>query len=76
MLSLCDLLKPFCQLYFLIPLGIQGFLSRMDENGDAEGNFTVLSYAPIQSKYTNYSLLPVGHFRLSEQSPIPVGFKS
>lgn len=56
--------------------GIQGFMSYMDENGDTEGNYTVLARAPYPSDYGNYSMLPVGHFQIgtSASSPLPVSY--
>ncbi|XP_050390613.1 receptor-type guanylate cyclase Gyc76C [Patella vulgata] len=50
---------------------IQGFLSHIDENGDAEGNYTLLSRAWFESFYANYSMMPVGHFQIEEGSGIP-----
>jgi hypothetical protein len=44
----------FCSLIFLICEGIQGFDMQIDENGDALGNYTLLSLQPI-SPMTNKS---------------------
>ena len=52
---------------FFVFIGIQGFQSRLDKNGDAEGNYTVLFRVPYRSDYTNYSMRPVGHFEVSPQ---------
>ena len=46
--------------------GIQGFESYIDENGDAEGNYTVLARQPFVSDFGNYSLLPIGHFEIGQ----------
>ncbi|KAI0211265.1 Receptor-type guanylate cyclase Gyc76C [Lamellibrachia satsuma] len=45
-------------------MSIQGFMSYIDENGDAEGNYTLLARMPFESQYGNYSMLPVGHFQV------------
>ena len=39
-------------------------MSYMDDNGDADGNYTVLSRIPFVSDYSNFSMLPVGHFQI------------
>ncbi|ELT90006.1 hypothetical protein CAPTEDRAFT_179119 [Capitella teleta] len=52
---------------------IQGFLSYMDDNGDTQGNYTVLARAPSVSQFGNYTMLPVGHFQIgpSGSSSLP-----
>src|SRR6218665_1599205 len=51
--------------------GIQGFMSHIDENGDAEGNYTVLARTSYVSQYSNYSMRPVGYFvKVSNASSI------
>ncbi|KAK2159123.1 hypothetical protein LSH36_158g05005 [Paralvinella palmiformis] len=37
---------------------IQGCLQYIDENGDAEGNYTILARLPYDDAYSNYSMLP------------------
>lgn len=37
-------------------------MSHIDENGDAEGNYTVLARTLYASQYSNYSMRPVGYF--------------
>ncbi|XP_014676331.1 PREDICTED: guanylate cyclase 32E-like, partial [Priapulus caudatus] len=51
---------------------VQGYLTYMDENGDAEGNYTVLSRQPLASSYVNYSMLPVGRFFIDEDGGLPM----
>ena len=56
--------------------GIQGFLSYIDENGDAEGNYTVLARKPYYSQHANYSMLPVGQFEIAAGDRfLPVSLK-
>ncbi|ESO83957.1 hypothetical protein LOTGIDRAFT_108278 [Lottia gigantea] len=50
---------------------IQGFLSKIDENGDAEGNYTLLARVKYKTAYADYSMLPVGHFQMTDGSTIP-----
>ncbi|XP_041363434.1 receptor-type guanylate cyclase Gyc76C-like [Gigantopelta aegis] len=50
---------------------IQGYLSHIDENGDAEGNYTVLARTWFPSYHTNYSMRPVGHFQVNRLGNIP-----
>ncbi|XP_013384406.1 guanylate cyclase 32E [Lingula anatina] len=52
-------------------MSIQGFLCKIDKNGDAEGNYTVLARRPFHSKRANYSMLPVGHFIIEEKEQLP-----
>ena len=51
---------------------MQGFLSHIDVNGDAEGNYTVLSRVPFLTQYGNYSMKPVGHFEIGPRNHLPV----
>lgn len=46
--------------------GIQGFVSHIDENGDAEGNYTLLSRQPYVTNLSDYSMRPVGHFEIDK----------
>ncbi|XP_064600660.1 receptor-type guanylate cyclase Gyc76C-like [Liolophura sinensis] len=48
---------------------IQGFLVHIDENGDAEGNYTVLSRQ--QGPDGNYAMRPVGHFEIQGKGTLP-----
>ena len=56
--------------------GVQGFLAYIDENGDALGNYTVLTRTPLESEFSNYSMLPVGHFEMASDKGLPVGFRA
>ncbi|XP_045214115.2 receptor-type guanylate cyclase Gyc76C-like [Mercenaria mercenaria] len=47
-------------------VGIQGFISHIDENGDAEGNYTLLSRQPFKTNLSDYSMRPVGHFEMDK----------
>lgn len=38
----------------------------IDDNGDAEGNYTLLSRVPHVSQHANYSMRPVGHFQMDD----------
>lgn len=49
---------------------IQGVITIIDRNGDAEGNYTLLAHVPFKSEYSNYSMLPVGHFLIGSELPI------
>ena len=51
-------------IHYVCYSGIQGFLSQIDDNGDAEGNYTLLARQAFKSSLSNYSMRPVGHFRL------------
>jgi hypothetical protein len=46
--------------------GIQGYISHIDENGDAEGNYTLLSRQPYKTNLSDYSMRPVGHFEMDK----------
>ncbi|XP_071105845.1 receptor-type guanylate cyclase Gyc76C-like [Haliotis cracherodii] len=50
---------------------VQGYLSHIDANGDAEGNYTVLARAQYKSYFSEYSMRPVGHFHIEGSSLIP-----
>ena len=45
-------------------VGIQGFISQIDENGDGVGNFTLLARQPYSSNLSEFSMRPVGHFQM------------
>ncbi|XP_035826750.1 guanylate cyclase 32E [Aplysia californica] len=45
---------------------IQGHYGYLDNNGDAEGNYTVLALQPMDNKFTR-GLLPIGGFQRSRQ---------
>ena len=72
---LCDSNNTFV---FLLT-GIQGFFTYIDDNGDAEGNYTLLCRQEHESQYGNYSMLPVGHFEigsLGAQLPVCTLFQN
>lgn len=49
--------------------GIQGFLSHIDDNGDAEGNYTLLARQyDVTNEKANYTMLPIGHFGRNSSS--------
>ncbi|XP_048763359.2 receptor-type guanylate cyclase Gyc76C-like [Ostrea edulis] len=50
---------------------IQGTTTFIDQNGDAEGNYTLLARMEIDDPLTKYSMQPVGHFQSSDGS-LPV----
>ncbi|XP_067672453.1 receptor-type guanylate cyclase Gyc76C-like isoform X2 [Haliotis asinina] len=50
---------------------VQGYLSHIDANGDAEGNYTVLARARYKSYYSEFSMRPVGHFHIEGSRLIP-----
>jgi hypothetical protein len=52
--------------------GIQGVISEIDANGDAEGNYTLLARVPHKSLHANYSMLPVGHFLIGNDLPVSI----
>ena len=51
-----------------------GYMVYMDENGDAEGNYTLIARKPVPgSSPGDYGLFPVGVFQLHEnRSQMPV----
>ncbi|KAH3862698.1 receptor-type guanylate cyclase Gyc76C-like [Dreissena polymorpha] len=49
---------------------IQGFQVHIDKNGDAEGNYTLLSRQPYTSNFSEYSMRPVGHFQMGRDSDL------
>ncbi|XP_030761658.1 guanylate cyclase 32E [Sitophilus oryzae] len=50
-----------------------GYIVYMDENGDAEGNYTLISRKPLPGKRDQYGLFPVGIFALPRtHSRLPV----
>ncbi|XP_033751446.1 receptor-type guanylate cyclase Gyc76C-like [Pecten maximus] len=44
---------------------ILGVTTKIDRNGDAEGNYTLLARVPFVTKSASYSMLPVGHFEMA-----------
>lgn len=44
-------------------------MSYMDENGDAEGNYTLLARVPFSS---GYSMQPVGLFQWDKRLPVSI----
>ncbi|GFN79875.1 guanylate cyclase [Plakobranchus ocellatus] len=52
---------------------IEGYLVKIDENGNAEGNYSVLACQPntIQDGRPEYLMLPVAHFRLNQEGELP-----
>ncbi|XP_076075351.1 receptor-type guanylate cyclase Gyc76C-like [Mytilus galloprovincialis] len=48
---------------------IQGVISSIDSNGDAEGNYTLLARVPYVSQHANFSMQPVGHFLIGSKLP-------
>ncbi|XP_071034810.1 guanylate cyclase 32E-like [Parasteatoda tepidariorum] len=52
----------FRQTYF----SIMGFMVYMDENGDAEGNYTLIARKEIVNRHGEFGLYPVGVFQLPE----------
>ena len=57
----------------LLIQGIQGYQVHIDENGDAEGNYTLLSRQQYKTNVSEYSMLPAGHFQIGKQgSGLPV----
>ncbi|GFY70260.1 guanylate cyclase 32E, partial [Trichonephila inaurata madagascariensis] len=50
-----------------------GYMVYMDENGDAEGNYTLIARKPVPGVSGEYGLYPVGVFQLHEnRSAVPV----
>ncbi|GIY64839.1 guanylate cyclase 32E [Caerostris extrusa] len=50
-----------------------GYMVYMDENGDAEGNYTLIARKPVPGVNGEYGLYPVGVFQLNEnRSTVPV----
>ena len=59
-------MKQFNEMFNLI--GIQGFNMRIDENGDAETNYTILSFTEDSPQ----DVVPVGYFTANVQGDMPV----
>ncbi|XP_023216984.1 guanylate cyclase 32E-like [Centruroides sculpturatus] len=45
-----------------------GYMVYIDENGDAEGNYTLIARKPLNTTRGEYGLYPVGVFQLSENN--------
>lgn len=58
--------------FILYSQGIQGVISSIDSNGDAEGNYTLLARVPYVSQHANFSMQPVGHFLIGSKLPVSV----
>lgn len=57
----------------LLFAGAMGYTVYMDNNGDAEGNYTLIARKPTPFDPNEYGLYPVGVFQLNENvSSIPV----
>lgn len=55
-------------------LGAMGYYVYMDENGDAEGNYTLIARKEVPGSPGKYGLFPVAIFQLAEnRSNIQVG---
>lgn len=53
--------------------GAMGYMVYMDDNGDAEGNYTLIARKPVPGVRGEYGLYPVGVFQLHEnRSAVPV----
>lgn len=50
------------------------YLVYVDENGDAAGNYTILSIKPSQNNTTDYGLYPIGTFNAPQLIEIPVSY--
>ncbi|KAJ8909844.1 hypothetical protein NQ315_002850 [Exocentrus adspersus] len=51
------------------------YIVYMDENGDAEGNYTLIARKPLPNKENEYGLFPVGVFALRRtDSRLPLYF--
>lgn len=59
---------------FLSYKGAMGYMVYMDENGDAEGNYTLIARQHVPGSLPgDYGLFPVGVFQLHEnRSAMPV----
>lgn len=53
-------------------IGILGYATRIDINGDAEGNYTLLALKAYPSSVYNYSMRPVANFKMDASASIPV----
>uniref|UniRef100_T1ITS9 Guanylate cyclase n=1 Tax=Strigamia maritima TaxID=126957 RepID=T1ITS9_STRMM len=49
-----------------------GYIVHMDENGDAEGNYTLVARKPILHSPGQYGLFPIGTFIYTDNDSIPV----
>ncbi|XP_070186172.1 guanylate cyclase 32E-like [Littorina saxatilis] len=50
---------------------VLGYNTRIDENGDAAGHFTLLAFKEHQSEFTNFSMRPVAQFEMSAHGDRP-----
>ncbi|KFM67071.1 Guanylate cyclase 32E, partial [Stegodyphus mimosarum] len=54
-------------------MSAMGYMVYMDQNGDVEGNYSLISRKQVPGKLVDYGLYPVGVFQLSEnQSTLPI----
>ncbi|KAK3781513.1 hypothetical protein RRG08_054852 [Elysia crispata] len=53
---------------------IEGYLVKIDQNGSAEGNYSVLACQPntFQDGQPEYLMQPVAHFRLNQDGVLPI----
>ncbi|XP_044753135.1 guanylate cyclase 32E-like [Coccinella septempunctata] len=50
-----------------------GYIVYMDENGDAEGNYTLIARKPLSNNSRGYGLFPVGNFALrNSNTKLPI----
>ena len=61
--------------YFFCYTGVTGATIKIDNNGDSEGNFSVLAYKPFKYSYRenlscNFHMVPVAHFQQGSDIPV------
>lgn len=58
--------------------GVTGATIKLDQNGDSEGNFSVLALKPYQLVFENFScdhhMMPVGQFQQSDHPVSELAF--
>lgn len=59
----------------LVAFAFYRYLVYIDENGDAAGNYTILSINSSQNNTNEYGLYPIGTFNAPQLIEIPVSFE-
>lgn len=52
--------------------GVLGYDTRLDDNGNAEGNFTLLAFKSLSRQPYSYSMVPVADFAMTSSGDLPV----
>lgn len=70
------ILKQGCRYHLLSYIIFLSYLVYIDENGDAAGNYTILSIKGVSdNSSTVFGLYPIGTFSAPDGNQIPVGVR-